>query len=64
MRITKDTTLAEILKDQKKEKILVKYHLPCLGCPMARFELDNLKIGDVCELYHIDLKSILEELNR
>jgi len=58
MRITKDTTLAEILKDQKKEKILVKYH------PMARFELDNLKIGDVCELYHIDLKSILEELNR
>jgi len=44
-KITKDTTLAEILKCQELEKILMKYNLPCLGCPFAKFEMENLKIG-------------------
>ena len=63
-KITKDTTLAEILKHSEAEKILAKYNLPCLGCPFAKFEMENLKIGEVCKTYNIDLKNLLKELNK
>ena len=62
-KITKETTLAEILKYSQTEKILVKYNLPCLGCPMAVYEMGILKIGQVAKMYNIDLKNLLEELN-
>lgn len=61
--ITENTTLAEILKYPGAEKILAKYNLPCLHCPMAKFEIQNLKIGEVCKMYEIDLESLLKELN-
>jgi hybrid cluster-associated redox disulfide protein len=63
-RITKDTTLAEILLTPGAEKILTKYNLPCLWCPFARMEMKELKIGDVCEMYGIDLEKLLKELNK
>lgn len=63
-KITKDATLAEILKHQELEKILIKYNLPCLSCPFAKFEMENLKIGEVCKMYNIDLKNLLKELNK
>jgi hybrid cluster-associated redox disulfide protein len=62
-KITKDTTLAEILKYSELEKILTKYKLPCLGCPFAKFEMENLRIGEVCKMYGIDLEKLLKELN-
>ncbi len=63
MKITKDTTLAEILNYSGTEKILEKYKLPCLFCPMAKFEIGSLKIGKVCKIYNIDIKKLLKELN-
>ncbi len=62
IKITKETTLAEILEKKDAEKILVKYNLPCLTCPMAKFELSNLKLGQVCKMYGIDLNKVLKEL--
>jgi len=62
-KITEDTILAEILKHPKANKILVKYQLPCLHCPMAAQEMEVLKIGEVTEIYGIDLESLLKELN-
>jgi len=62
-KITKDTTLAEILKNPELVKILVKYNLPCLGCPLAKMEMENLKIGQVCRMYGINVERLLEELN-
>lgn len=62
-RITKETTLEKILKYSQTEKILVKYKLPCLGCPMAVYEMGILKIGQVAKMYNIDLKNLLKELN-
>jgi len=62
--ITKNTFLAEALEDPKNVKILEKYDLPCLNCPFAQYEMKNLKIGQVCEMYKINLKSLLEELNK
>jgi len=62
-KINEDTTLAEILKYPGGEEVLAKYNLPCLGCPMAKFELENLKIGQVCKMYEIKIESLLKELN-
>jgi len=62
MKIGKDTTLAEILKIPGAEKILAKYNLPCLSCPFAETETENLKIGEVCKMYGIDLGKLLIEL--
>ncbi len=62
-KIIAKTTLAEILKYPEAEKILAKHNLPCLSCPMAKFEIENLKIGDVCKMYGIDLEKLLKELN-
>ena len=63
-KITKDTTLAEILEIKGAEKILAKYNLPCLTCPFAKMEMERLKIGDACKFYNIDIKKLLEELNK
>ena len=62
-KITEDTTLSEILGYSKASKILAKYNLPCLNCPMAVFEAGILKIGEVCRIYNIDLERLLKELN-
>ncbi len=62
-KITEDTTLAEILKIPEAEKILVKYNLPCLWCPFAKIEIENLKIGQVCQMYGIEMEKLLRELN-
>ena len=63
-KITKNTTLADILDVLGSEKILAKYDLPCLACPFAKMEMDQLKIGQVCKMYGIDLKGLLGELNK
>lgn len=62
-KITKETSLAEVLKYPEAEKILAKHNLPCLGCPFAKMEIENLKIAQVCQLYDIDLEKLLKELN-
>ena len=62
-KITKDSTLAEILKYPEAEKILQKYDLPCLSCPMAKLEMRFLKIGQIATMYGIDLEELLKELN-
>ncbi len=63
LKITQKTTLADILKIKDGEKILAKHNVPCLGCAMASFEIDKLKIGDVCQAYGIDCEKLLKELN-
>jgi hypothetical protein len=63
-KFTKDTILAEVLEKKGAEEILAKYNLPCLTCPMARFEIENLKLGEVCKMYKINFKKLLEELNK
>lgn len=63
-KFTKETTLSELLQNPKTAEILAKFNVPCLGCPMAQQEMENLKIGEVCKMYKIDLISILKELNK
>ena len=62
-KITKNTTLEKIIGKKGGAKILMKNGVPCLSCPMAQFEIDKLKIGDVCKMYGLNLAKILKELN-
>jgi hypothetical protein len=62
--ITRNTTLAEVLKLPGAESILKMYRIPCLHCPMAALEMGSLKIGDIARTYGLDLGGLLRELNR
>jgi hypothetical protein len=58
-----DTKLAEILEFSEAEAILRKYNLPCLTCPMAKFEMQELSLGQVSGAYGLQGQKILDELN-
>lgn len=62
-KFNENSILGEILKFPGAEKILEKHQLPCLHCPMAKYELHALKLGEVAKVYGIDLKKVLKELN-
>lgn len=62
-KITETTKLGEILRNPKLTQILFKHNLPCLACPFAQFEIENLEIGMVCKIYGIDAKKVIKELN-
>ncbi|MFH1401459.1 MAG: DUF1858 domain-containing protein [Parcubacteria group bacterium] len=64
MKITKETTLAEILKVPGAEETLTKHGVPCVTCPYAKMEMDKLKIGKVCKMYGVDLEKLLKDLTR
>jgi len=63
MKITKKTKLSKILDEKKFAKIFEKYEFPCVSCPFARMEMENLDIGSVCEMYGIDAAKLIKELN-
>jgi len=64
MEINKNTTLEKILEKFGAEEILAKHGIPCIGCPMAKFEMTELKIGEVCKTYGINVKKLLKDLNK
>ncbi|MDD5098604.1 MAG: hypothetical protein PHD31_02735 [Candidatus Pacebacteria bacterium] len=63
MKITKKTKLAKILDNSKVKKILEKHEFPCVSCPYARYEMEELEIGVVCDKYDIDASKLIKELN-
>jgi hypothetical protein len=63
MKYTKASTLEAVLQHEKAPEILEKYNVPCLGCAFAKAEMSALTIGAICEMYELDLKGILGELN-
>lgn len=63
-KITSATTLKKIIEQDGADEILAKNGVPCLSCPMSQFEIDKLKIGEVCKMYGLKLDKILKELNK
>ena len=61
--IKKTTTLKELLNLKGGMEILAKYNLPCLSCPMAAYEIAELKIGEVAEMYGLDSEKIIKDFN-
>lgn len=62
-KITKDTSLADILEMPGAKEVLAKFKVPCLSCPMAQFEIEDLTLEDVCKMYGIDSQGLLKDLN-
>jgi hypothetical protein len=63
-KITDKTVLGDVLNKPGASKVLAKYRVPCLGCPMAAYEMGKLKLGDIAKTYGIDMKGLLTELNQ
>lgn len=63
-KITKDTTLSEVLEYPGAGEVLMKYRVPCFGCPFASMEMQYLKIGDIAKMYNIKLNDLLKALNK
>jgi len=64
MKVDEHTKLGKIIKLKGVDKILEKYNVPCLSCPMAKLEIDSLEIGDVCDNYGIPKKELILEINK
>lgn len=61
MKIDKDMTIGELIeKAPEKVHILLKAGMHCLGCPASQSET----IEEACEVHGIDVKEIVEELNK
>lgn len=63
MQFNEKTTLQEVMELSGVEDVLVKYNVPCLGCPMAKIEMQDLTIGQICSNYGIDQAGLLADLN-
>ncbi len=63
-KITKDTTLAQIIDVPGVGAVLAKHGVPCVTCPYAKMEMDKLKLGEVCKMYGVDLDKLLKDLNK
>ena len=61
--ITENTVLGDVVKLKGAEEVLHKNKVPCITCPMAKMEMDTLKVGQICSMYGIDLEKLLKELN-
>ena len=61
MKITKDTTIGEILEiAPDKANILLEIGMHCLGCPASQAET----IEEACDVHGIDVNELLEKLNK
>lgn len=59
--ITKEMSISEVaMKYPKTAFVFMDYGLHCIGCPMAPSET----IEEAAKLHRIDLKKILEDLNK
>ncbi|MBN1896262.1 MAG: hypothetical protein JW789_00855 [Candidatus Aenigmarchaeota archaeon] len=62
-KITGKTTLGDALKVKDAGKVLNDFNTPCMHCPMAQYEMNQLTLEDICKTYGLDLKKMLEKLN-
>jgi hypothetical protein len=63
-KFSNKSVLSEILKAKDGEEILHKHGVPCVTCPFAKMEMENLQLGQICQMYNLDLRKILSDLNK
>ncbi len=64
MEITKQTKLGEIMELKGANEVLSEHDVPCVSCPMAQFEMNELTLGQICENYDLDAEKLIEELSK
>ncbi len=60
-KYNKDTKLEQVIEFSD---ILGEFGVPCISCPFAKQEMDKLTLGEISHMYGIDLKGLLEALNK
>ena len=61
MKFNKDTKIGELLEvAPEKAEILMEAGMHCLGCPASQAET----LAEACEVHGIDVKELLENLNK
>lgn len=61
MQITKESLISDVLRIKPEAaEILMRYGMGCLGCPSAQME----SLEQAAMVHGIDLKKLLEELNK
>jgi len=61
MKITKDMTIGEVVKNfPKSPEVLMGFGMGCVGCPSAQSET----IEEASMVHGLDLEKLLEELNK
>jgi hypothetical protein len=63
-KIDENSTVADVLEIEGAAEILAKNQFPCVTCPMAQMEMDSLKLGQVCNMYGLDCKKLLKDLEK
>lgn len=63
-KFTSKTKLEKFLESSEIREILSKHNVPCLTCPFAEQEMDQLNIGEICKMYGLDLEKLLTEVNK
>ncbi len=64
MKITENSTLKEVLKIEGIEKVLLKHNVPCVSCPFAKIEMENLTLKNIAESYNINLKKLVDDIKK
>lgn len=62
--ITPQTTLEEVLQHPQGKQLLEKFRFPCLTCPLARLEMDQLTLQEIARNYNLDLDGFLAAINQ
>lgn len=61
MKVTKDTTIGQILKDYSNAKdVLTGFGMHCFGCPMSQMET----IAEAGMVHGLDIDFMIEKLNQ
>lgn len=63
MKITQNTKLKEILEREELFDVLIEHGFPCISCPFAKLEMNLLYVKTICEMYNIDKKKLIKDLN-
>ena len=61
-KIDKNTKLLDLLDNPKLVEVLQQHNLPCLFCPFARFEAQDLTLAQICQTYDLDIISLVKDL--
>jgi hypothetical protein len=62
-KINENTVLGDAIALKGADKVMHDNKVPCMHCPMAKMEMDTLKIGQICKMYGLDEKKLIKELN-
>lgn len=62
--IDKNTKLIDLLDSPKLVEVLQQHNIPCLFCPFSLLEAQYLTLTQVCQMYDLDIASLLQDLNK